>query len=168
MEAALAKLSYRMRTESELRKALEELEFDSGDIDSTIDELKTLGYIDDERYVREFYRSSRRKNWSKNRMIRALADKGITAGRAKAVIDDFEASDEFEDLGLTSDERSQALELGRNMFEKQIMSGKPCDEKFFGRVGRRLMTLGYDSGCCYYVIRKLKDMGHTHVQEEEG
>ncbi|MBQ1401403.1 MAG: RecX family transcriptional regulator, partial [Firmicutes bacterium] len=70
MEAALAKLSYRMRTENELRKALEELEFDSGDIDSTIDELKTLGYIDDERYVREFYRSSRRKNWSKNRMIR--------------------------------------------------------------------------------------------------
>ena len=167
MEAALAKLNYRMRTESELRKSLKELEFGDDEIEETVVELRAYGYLDDDRYIREFYRSSRRKNWSRNRMIRSLQDKGISQTRARRVIEEFETSDEFSDMGLISDDRSQALELGKTMLEKHISQGKDPDDKFFGKVGRRLMTLGYDQGCCYYVIRSLKEIGRSVIQEEE-
>ena len=167
MEVALAKLSYRMRTESELRKSLIELGYSEDEILSVMEELKSYGYIDDDRYIREFYRSSRRKSWSRNRIIRALSEKGVSRSKASDVIDEFENSEEFEDMGLISDDRAQALELGQDLLRKHINSGKAADDKFWGKVGRRLMTLGYDQGCCYYVIKRLRDTHHSMTQEEE-
>ena len=164
---ALAKLNYRMRTESELRKSLRELEFSDEETDAVLEELINYGYIDDERYIREFYRTSRLKNWSRNRIIRALGDKGISRAKASEVMDEFEDSDEFSDMGLTSDDRAQALELGRNLLRKHIASSKAADDRFWGKIGRRLMTLGYDQGCCYFVIKKLKDLVKSGIREEE-
>ncbi|MBR6473223.1 MAG: regulatory protein RecX [Firmicutes bacterium] len=156
MEACLAKLNYRMRTESELRGAMKGLGYEGDEISETLEELKSFGYVDDERYVREFYRTSRRKNWSKNRIVNALREKGIAASFAKEVLDEFEASSEFADLGLETDERAVALEVGEAMASTQISRGKHLDESFLKKVGRRLTSLGYDPGCCYYVINRLR------------
>ena len=167
MEAALAKLNYRMRTEFELRNALRELEYEGTEIDETIDELKNYGYLDDERYVREFYRTSRRKNWSRKRIELSLKEKGIAQRISKEVIDDFELSSEYSNLGLNSDERQVALEVGLNMARTQLSRGKTIDDNFLKKVGRRLTSLGYDPGCCFYVMNKLKGLKNEPLNQEE-
>lgn len=165
METALAKLNYRMRTEHELRKALSEAGFNNDEIDDSLEELKEYGYIDDLRFVREFYKSYRRKNWSRNRIIRALGEKGITSGMARDALDDFEGSQEFESLGLNSDERTEALKVGRDMARIQLNSGKNIDDNFLRKIGRRLTTLGYDTGCCYFVMKKIREEGNDSLEE---
>ena len=167
MEAALAKLNYRMRTEAELEKALRELGYAGEDISATMEELRNFGYLDDERYIREFYRISRRKSWSRSRIVRALKEKGITGSQAENVLDDFEDSDEYRDLGLDQDERDLALKVGRNMAGIQLGRGKSLDDNFLKKVGRRLTSLGYDTGCCFYVMKKLKDEASSIYQGED-
>lgn len=167
MEAAIAKLNYRMRTEAELEKSLKELGYTEEDIEATLEELKTFGYVDDERYVREFYRTSRRKSWSRSRIVRALREKGISGSLANDTIDDFEDSDEFTDLGLSQDERELALKVGRDMARVQMGRDKPLDDNFLKKVGRRLTSLGYDTGCCFYVMNKLKDEARSMPEGED-
>ena len=167
MEAALAKLNYRMRTEAELVKSLKELEYSGDDIAAALEELKAYGYVDDERYIREFYRTSRRKSWSRSRIVRALKEKGISGSLANDTIDDFEDSDEFQDLGLFQDERELALKVGQDMARVQIGRGRSLDDNFLKKVGRRLTSLGYDTGCCFYVMKKLKDEVASMSQGEE-
>ena len=167
METALAKLNYRMRTEEELRRSLKDLDYDKEDIDKTLEELISYGYVDDDRYVREFYRISRRKRWSRNRILRALKEKGISSVRAVNVLDDLEASGEMEDLGLSFDERETALELGIDMAQSQLRSGKEIDDNFLKKVGRRLTSLGYDTGCCFYVMNRLRDRAKDLSEEDE-
>ena len=129
--------------------------------------IRFHGYLDDERYVREFYRTSRRKNWSRKRIELSLKEKGIAQRISMEVIDDFELSSEFSDLGLNSDERQVALEVGLNMARTQLSRGKTIDDTFLKKVGRRLTSLGYDPGCCFYVMNKLKGLKNEPLNQEE-
>ena len=166
MEAAMSKLNYRMRTEHELESALSDLGYEKDDIADTIEELKTFGYVDDQRYSEEFIRSSSRKNWSSARITRALREKGISASMAE---DAMESYLESEETGYSAEsfDRERALETGLRMTEEQIAKGKVPDERFLGKVGRRLMSLGYGSGTCYYVIGKIREESKTADQTED-
>ena len=158
MDAALSKLNYSMRTAHELKKALLDLEYDPEEVESVIGELKEYRYLDDERYAIEFYKKCRRKNWSLQRILKALGEKGINRSAASAMLDEFFESDEFQDTGLEEDERTVALKVGLDMAEKQLNAGKEINDSFLGRVARRLGSLGYDTGTCWYVIGKVKDL----------
>ena len=166
METALARLNYRMRTERELEKSLRELGYEEEEIGDTMAELRGFGYVDDLRYGLEFFRVSRKKNWSSSRIMRALKEKGLDSETLGRVKDELEDSDDLENSGLTLDERETALREGQRMARTHLRSGREIDEKFLNKVGRRLMTLGYNSGCCYYVIGKLRD-GAGIAEEEE-
>ena len=157
LDKALAKLNYRMRTESELRKSLKEDGYEEGEIEETVEELKNFGYLDDARYIREYYKVSKRKGWADRRILNELKRKGIKSDFADNTIQDFKDSDEFSDLNLEEDEKVTAYEVGVKMAKSQINAGKALDDKFMAKVGRRLMSLGYNSGCCYYVIGKLRN-----------
>ena len=166
MEAALSKLNYRMRTKAELTDALAELGYDSDEIKETVGELETFGYIDDRRYAEEFIRSSSRKNWSSSRMIRALREKGVSKDIASDAMDAHLNTEETgTDTG--SFDRERALKTGRRMAEDQLAKGKEIDEKFLSKVGRRLMSLGYGSGICYYVIGRIKEERSGERPEED-
>lgn len=165
MEAALSKLNYRMRSKAELVSSLRELGYEEDEISDTIAELETFGYVNDRRFSEEFIRSSSRKNWSSSRMMRSLREKGISSELAKEAIDSFFEDSESETSG--SYDRKKALETGLKMAEEQIRKGKEVDEKFMGRVGRRLVTLGYDSSTCYYVIGVLRKKTKQQEEEEE-
>ena len=158
MDAALSKLNYSMRTAKELKKSLLSLDYDPEEVDSVIEELKDYRYLDDERYAIEFYKKCRRKNWSLQRILRELNEKGIDRGTAQVMLDEFFESDEFQDTGLEEDERAVALKVGLDMAEKQLAQGKEINDSFLGRVARRLGSLGYDNSTCWFVIGKIRDL----------
>ena len=164
MDAALSKLNYSMRTASELRKSLLDLDYEPDEVNSVIEELKEYKYLDDERYAIEFYKKCRRKNWALPRIIQALGEKGISRGTASAMLEDFFGSDEFQDTGLEEDERALALEVGMDLAEKHLASGKEINDSFLGRVARRLGSLGYDTGTCWYVVGKIRDLKREEDQ----
>ncbi len=166
MEAALAKLNYRMRTVSELRRMLLELGYEAEETEETLEELKEFGYLDDLRYASEFFRSSRRKNWSRARIIRTLKEKGISGELAARAIGELESSEDASLTGISFDERETALKAGVKMAESQIRGGRPIDENFLRKVARRLTSLGYDPGCCYYVINRLRDQKDSFEEED--
>ena len=54
------------------------------------------------------------------------------------------------------------------MADEQLAKGKEIDDKFLSKVGRRLMSLGYNSGVCYYVIGRIReDKKNTERWEED-
>ena len=167
METAMSKLNYRMRSKAELTKALAELDYDSDEISETIEELETFGYIDDRRFSEEFIRSSARKNWSSSRILRALREKGITKDMAEEAMD-LHLDEEESGTDPGSFDRERALNTGFKMADEQLAKGKEIDDKFLSKVGRRLMSLGYNSGVCYYVIGRIReDKKNTERWEED-
>lgn len=166
MEAAMSKLNYRMRTKAELKSALADLGYEQDDIAETIEELVAFGYLDDARYSEEFIRSSSRKNWSSSRILRSLREKGISAEMADEAMDKHLDSEES---GYSADafDKERALKTGLKMAEEQIAKGKELDDRFLGKVGRRLMSLGYGSGTCYYVIGRIRNRSKEEDERED-
>ena len=78
-EVAAKRLSYRSRTSHELAKYLDDKGFDAELIKSTIEEFKEIGYLDDERFSRDYFRYAAAKGWAKARANRELKRKGVGA-----------------------------------------------------------------------------------------
>ena len=53
------------------------------------------------------------------------------------------------------------------MADEQLRRSGELDERFMGKVGRRLMSLGYDSSTCYYVIGALRKRSGERNEEED-
>lgn len=182
-DAACRKLASRMRTEKEIRIHLKKLEFDDDTIDKAVSNLTELGYIDDEKYCAEYFKYAKTKGKADARIVRELVEKGIARETAKNVIEDVretaaemqrymnEYDGESVEFGATdyrtdeypSDSRL-AYEIGLKMMKSQLEEGKETDQKFLARVGRRLASLGYDSGIVYNILGKLRKYG----REESG
>src|SRR4030065_224759 len=76
--ASLRIISYRPRSESELKKKLLEKGFDPADISVAVEYLAGSGYIDDERYAMDLSQSrTRNKGWGPAKIAADLARKGI-------------------------------------------------------------------------------------------
>lgn len=154
-EAAMRKLSARMRTEQEIRQFLRKAEYSVDEMEAAIAELKSYGYLHDERYCREYFLYAKARGKADARIVRELAQKGISAETARNVIEDLRA-EEAEDEGRTVDDHAAALAVGRKMLRNQWDDGKTVDDRFLARVGRRLAGLGYDSSVIYDIFGKLR------------
>ena len=163
-ERALKKLSTRERTEKEILDFLCGEGCTSVESKEIVAEFKEWGYLDDERYCRRYFEYGRSKGKAAARIIRELVQKGISADKGRDVLSDM---NEESDGGKWEDDKCAALSVGMRMAANQADSGKPSDEKFLARVGRRLAGLGYDSGTCYYVIGKVRDYGKEREREDE-
>ena len=163
-ERALKKLSTRERTEKEILDFLCGEGCTSGEAKEIVAEFREWGYLDDERYCRRYFEYGRSKGKAAARIIRELVQKGISADKARDVLSDM---NEESGSGKWEDDKCTALSVGMKMAVNQADSGKPSDEKFLARVGRRLAGLGYDSGTCYYVIGKVRDYGKEREREDE-
>lgn len=162
-DAACGKLNYRMRTEKEIRDFLQEAGYGSAEIQETIEEMKSLGYINDARYCEEFFRYGKGKARSEGRIIREMVQKGISPEFARNMIEDMKARDEEE----YEDDRQTAMHTALKMAQARLEEGKPPEEKFYAKVGRRLFQLGFDSGIIYGVIADLKKRMKPMYSEEE-
>ena len=144
-EAAMRKLSARMRTEQEIRDILKRAAYDDEEIEAAIAELVGYGYLNDERYCREYFRYAKLKGRADRRIVQELTAKGISAELARNIIEELMAAD-----------RDAALLVARKMLRGQWEDGKAADDKFLARVGRRLAGLGYDGSVIYDILGKLR------------
>lgn len=158
-QAALRKLSVRDRTEKEILDFLREAGCTSEEAAEITTEFREWGYIDDEKYCQRYFEYGRSKGKASARIIRELVQKGISAEKARDVLEEL--------TGRSSDDREAAMSVGMKMAANQADLGKAIDDRFLARVGRRLAGLGYDSSTCYYVIGKVRDYGKEIERERE-
>lgn len=153
-ELALRKLAARERTENEIRAYLRSMKIDDDEAAKAISYLMECGYIDDERYCMKYYEYARSKNKAVYRIVRELEQKGIPSSFARQVIEKMSDDPQYSEVIV--EDKEAALAAGLKMNREREASGKPADDKFYARVGRRLLSLGYGSSVCYYVIGKIR------------
>ena len=87
---ALNLISYRQRTERELRERLAE-RFESDVIDSAVERLKEQGLVDDEGFARAWSDSRTRNSpRSARALVREMTDKGVARSVADAAVCDLD------------------------------------------------------------------------------
>ena len=158
-QAALRKLSVRDRTEKEILDFLREAGCTAEEAAEITAEFREWGYIDDEKYCLRYFEYSKSKGKASARIMRELVQKGISAEKARDVLEEL--------TDRSSDDREAAMSVGMKMAANQADLGKAIDDRFLARVGRRLAGLGYDSNTCYYVIGKVRDYGKEREREDE-
>lgn len=138
---ALEILSYKMRSERELREKLVGYEYPPEDVEKAVEYVKSYGYINDSRYA-EQYVASRGKQKGRSLLRMELIRKGIDPEDAEKALDSMEESEE-----------DTAYEL---ILKK---AGDPHfpDEKEYARIYRFLAGRGFKSSDISRALRRYKN-----------
>lgn len=127
LRAALYLLTRASKTENELRKRLRERQYPENAIDSALEYLKEIGYINDESYIESFIRSTRDASGiSRRSLYYKLANKGVDSELIRqkfeeADIDDFDSAMKAASkkaAGLKGNRREKALKLMNFLYRK--------------------------------------------------
>ncbi len=87
-------ISYRSRTEKEIRNRIRKETSDESAIEDIISYLKSLNLIDDISFAKSYYENKRRLNyWSSNKIIYELKLKGIEDAKLEDFFDDIYSVD---------------------------------------------------------------------------
>ena len=140
-DAAAKYLASRARSTGELKTHLIGKGYGEDEIRAVISDFLDYGYLDDEDYCRQYIKYAFSKGKGPVRVKQELAEKGIDREIIAFALEDYEAEE-------TDLERALAQ-------ARKTAAGKPVDEKMKGRVGRRLISLGYSTGMVYKVIEIL-------------
>jgi regulatory protein len=141
-------LSYKMRTEKEVRLKLLDEGFDSDCIDNTIEELKAIGYINNKLYAQKYvYDRSKLKPKSKKLLRLELMSRGISQEIADEVLDDWDI-----------DESDVALSLAKKKFGKYELNDETTIRKIYMFLNHRV----YNSEIIKEVIDKLSTQAYYH------
>lgn len=146
-DVALRHLGTRSRTVFEMNKYLTEKGFAAEDIQNLIKEYKECGYLNDLRYCHEYMTYCYKKSKGKKRIVTELKQKGVDP---LTIDKGFETYEEEIDEGQLA--YNEALKILRTL---DLTAGDKIPEKVLGRIGRRLMTLGYSPDLVYNIIGKL-------------
>lgn len=140
--ASLRLISYRPRSESELRKRLLEKGFGAADISAAVEHLAGSGYIDDERYAASLAESrTRNKGWGPARIAADLARRGIsreTIARAVAP-------------ASTAEEETARAALER--WARKAGALPPLKDRLYDKAARHLKARGFSIGVIMKVIK---------------
>lgn len=134
-------LSYRSRTEQELRRYLVEKGYPSGILDTTLEKLRSQHYVDDGAFAVSWVENRQRFRPRGARLLRTeLAQKGVDRGVVDQAIEDAGA-----------DERA----LARDVAEKRAAS-LPLDDygAFSRKLGGLLLRRGFSSEVVWDVVRE--------------
>jgi len=155
---ALRLLSYRMRTELELRTRLRENEFPPTTIDKVLSELQSAGYLDDSAFARAYVHDVQmRKPAGKRFLSIQLRRKGVPTKLATQVIDEtLSAENELE----------SAMELARKTVRRYRSSIRPLSaEQQTRRLANALTRRGFSWSIIKSVLKKLLPNAHTLREE---
>ena len=140
-EYAIKLLSFKMRTEKEVRRKMKEKEYTQEQIEKTIEYLYSFKYLDDEKYARLFMKDSvYLKKMGVNRIKQELYSKGIDSNVIKEVIEDLKDEDE---------EYTNALELA----SKKLNSSYKNDDR--NKQYRKLSSFLQRKGYGYELVAKV-------------
>lgn len=161
LDMALKKIAFRMRTEKELKIILGENLFTDEEIERTIATLKDYGYINNEEYVKSYYRGHKVKGKSDFRILNELSERGIDKEVSRQIVNQLreEETGEYKEFALTEEENALniAIKIYDNACVNQDIRDKKQEEKLLSRIGRRLNTLGYSPSITYKVLGKIKE-----------
>lgn len=141
---ALRYLSYRDRSEREMRTYLTDKDFSQPTIDQTVAYLKNLSYIDDPRFARQWGRMRiEGKQFGKFRLQQELRQKGLNAELIE---------DTLQELYGAVDE----VDLARTSVEKKMKGWQHLDKtKQKRRLAQFLQRRGFSGDTIYRVMEDL-------------
>ena len=132
-------ISYRQRTEAELRRRLSE-KADPDVVAVAVEQLKEQGLVDDAKYAREWSDSRSRRSPRSSRMIvRELVNKGVAPSLAESSVEDLD--DDATALDAASRFATRLTEADYEQFHRRL----------WGHLQRR----GYGTGVSRRVISRL-------------
>ena len=136
---ALNLISYKQRTESELRRRLSE-KAESDVVEEAIERLKERGLVDDAKYAHEWADSRTRRSPRGSRMIvRELVSKGVDPPLAESSV---------EELDDDASARDAASRFARRLADADY-------ESFHRRLWGHLQRRGYGAGVARRAIARL-------------
>ena len=142
MNQALNILSYRARSEGELRQRLGRAGYAGQTVSEALARLGELGYLDDEEFARDLASSGTRKRYGPRRIFGNLRRAGVGEEVAQNVVEE-----EF--AGRSEYEEALAAAQGR------YNTGEGSDAQA-RRVYGFLMRRGYSAGVCAEVARSYR------------
>ena len=142
MKKAFNLLAYRNRTSFELSKRLKEVGFSSDEIDFTIKKLDSIGYLNDEKFLKDYIGSAVRKGHSERKIAFSLSTLGVPK----------EEYTHFIDKICTEDSQAEAVE---RLIEKKIKELSKLDKyKKKQRLVAYLSGKGFDFEIIFSQIDK--------------
>lgn len=147
-EKAAAYINVKPRTAFQVKKYLLDKGYEADVADQVIEQLKEYHYIDDFQYAEMYFRYAFEKGRGVSRIKRELLEKGVSS----EVIDlAYEESDE------TYDQEEMAMEIAMTMIKGIDVNELDYDAKrrLQAKIGRRLMSRGFESDIIYKVIGKV-------------
>ncbi|AHM56818.1 regulatory protein RecX [Peptoclostridium acidaminophilum DSM 3953] len=145
MDSALRQLSYRMKSEKELKDSLGRKGYSAELVEDVMSELKKRGYVDDQGFARMYAQSllSSKKDGSRAVKMK-LSQKGISREVTQSVVEE-----------LTSDEKEYeaALELAMKKLRGSYKNDEP--DAIFRKLGGFLSRKGYSYEIVMKVLRKV-------------
>lgn len=128
------------RTEAQLREKLLAAEFAPETIEQAIDYVKSFGYLDDERYVRNYIAYKGRQKSRRQMEQELLFRKGVSRELIQKVYEDTEPADE--------------KAMIRRQLEKKHYNPAECDEKQRQRLIASLVRRGFHMGDILSVMKE--------------
>ena len=147
-DKALRLMSYRLRSEKELRKRLRENDYPPSLIDKTVEHLRSLRLVDDRAFARAFVHDLiLKKSAGKSLLQRELRQKGVSNEIIVETLNEM--------VGM-EDEYERALTAASAILKRLRTSRKSTDaKKQQQRITAFLMRRGFDFSIINRVIRKL-------------
>lgn len=141
-ERGVRYLTYRDRSENEILKKLIEAGFDANVSQQAVNELKTIGYLDDTRYAMKYLSERiRTKALSKKTLGYELKNKGIDENIIEKALSEFEI-----------DDYEVALRESKKKFGKYDINERKIEQKVY----RFLLHRGFSYEIVNKVIREMK------------
>ena len=159
---ALRYITAQVKTEGQVEDYLKRKGFETEHIKNTIEFLRDYNYVNDKEYCVLYYREACRKGKGRRRIQQELLTKKVKMETIREALGEYTSEDNIEHndfLDEVGSEKDRALEVGRKMLRQHLELGKGADKNFMAKVGRRLMTLGYDTSILYSVIGTLMKEG---------
>ncbi|HEX7117655.1 MAG TPA: regulatory protein RecX [Longimicrobiales bacterium] len=155
-EAALNLLSYRARSEAELRQRLRRKDYPDDIVEACVAELVEKGFVDDAAFAASFVRDRvRGKPRGARRLVQELRAKGVAPETAAAAVDGTLEAEEVTELGMA---REVAAGWARRSLGRQTArraGGDPAEDRLAAR--RRLYGYLARRGFSGEVIRTVME-----------
>ncbi|MEZ3504438.1 MAG: recombination regulator RecX [Lachnospiraceae bacterium] len=140
---ALRLLERMDRTEAQLREKLLGAEFEPAIAEQAIDYVKSFGYLDDERYVRNYIEYRSRQKSRRQIEQELLFRKGVSKELILKVYEELEDSDE--------------KALIRRQLEKKHYHPAKCDERQRQKLTASLLRKGFRMGDILSVMKEAQE-----------
>jgi regulatory protein len=141
-DSAMATLSSRLHSRSELQRKLMRREYGQTVVDAVLDDLVRLGYVDDERFAKtKAMSAAEHKHHGKRRALIELRRAGVSAAVAGSAVEDVYASHD-------------SIAAARALAEKQVSRLRKLDPHV---ARRRLVGMLQRRGFDYESIRPILD-----------